>query len=263
MTEITISLGQMHIIPDDVEQNIASFKQMSAQAAAEGSSVLVVPELWSTGYVLEQAEHFASEQDGGIYDVIRETAHEHNLTIIGSVLEKVANGVANSLSVIKPDGKISGVYRKLHLFRLFDEEKYLQQGNDLLTLDMEWGATGFGICYDLRFPELFRRYSIQNGARVMILPAEWPLIRVNHWRSLLIARAIENQSFVIACNAAGKSGETVFGGHSMIIDPWGEIIVEGDENPALLTATIDTQAIVDISTKIPVFDDVRGDIYSV
>jgi len=261
MPQYTISLAQMNIAVGDEAQNIATFQQMTAEAAQQGSSLVVFPELWSTGYVLAQAEQYASTQPTGIYETITAAAQAHQITIVGSVLEQTATGVANSLAVVTPDGKLQGTYQKLHLFRLFDEEKYLQEGAQPLCLDMAWGKTGFGICYDLRFPELFRHYSRQEAVQLMILPAEWPLIRVEHWRALLIARAIENQAFVIACNSAGQSGATVFAGHSMIIDPWGKIVAEGSTEPQLLTANIDTDVIAEARSKIPVFEDIRQDIY--
>ena len=124
-----------------------------------------------------------------------------------------------------------GVYRKMHLFGLFDEDQYLAPGQSPLVLDLPWGTTGLAICYDLRFPEIFRRYAIKENAKMVIISAEWPLARLAHWRALLIARAIENQCFIVACNAAGEAGDTVMAGHSMIIDPWGQIVVEAGEPP--------------------------------
>lgn len=261
MSSYTISIAQMNIALGDVEQNLKTFRQMSAEAAQQGSEFVLFPELWSTGYVLEEAEKYASRQGEGIYQAIQQTAQDCGITIVGSVLEKTDSGIANSLHVATPDGKIAGTYHKLHLFRLFDEHKYLQEGDSTLCLPMAWGKTGYGICYDLRFPELFRGYSIHDGAQCIVLPAEWPLIRVEHWRTLLIARAIENQAFVIACNAVGKTGETVFAGHSMLIDPWGKVILEAGESPQLITGQMDTAALADVRSRIPVFEDLRHDIY--
>lgn len=261
MSQYTISLAQMNIALGDVEKNIATFHTMTAQAANRSSNVVIFPELWSTGYVLDQPDTYASPMNTGIYEVMRDAARDHKITIIGSVMEKVDANAANCLTVVNPDGEIAGTYRKLHLFRLFDEHLYLQQGESPLSLEMDWGQTGFGICYDLRFPELFRLYSIEKGARVIVLPAEWPLIRIEHWRTLITARAIENQAFVIACNSAAKTGDVTFGGHSMIVDPWGKIVVEAGEAPQLITATIETATIDEVGRKIPVFDDLRKDIY--
>jgi omega-amidase len=261
MHKLTISLGQMNIQRGDVQHNIDVFENYAAEAARRGSGLVVFPELWSTGYVLEQAHDYASPLGEGTFERIADAANRHRVTIVGSILEAHGDEVANSAAIISPDGEILDVYRKVHLFRLFDEDKYLQEGGNPVSLDMPWGKTGFAICYDLRFPELFRRYCVQDGVRVLVIPAEWPLIRVEHWRTLLIARAIENQCYVIACNSAGKTGETVFGGHSMIIDPWGKIVVEAGEDPQLITATIDLDLVDEVRSKIPVFEDIRHDIY--
>ncbi|MEO1288790.1 MAG: nitrilase-related carbon-nitrogen hydrolase, partial [Chloroflexota bacterium] len=188
-------------------------------------------------------------------------ATEGNLTLISSILGTHGDGVANTMPVFGADGEMLGVYRKLHLFRLFDEDKYLVQGTEPLTLDLAWGKIGFAICYDLRFPELFRHYAVSESASVIVLVAEWPLVRVEHWRSLLIARAIENQCYIIACNAVGDTGNTIMAGHSMIIDPWGRIVVEAGETPQLITADIDLGEVAIARSKIPIFDDVRHDIY--
>jgi predicted amidohydrolase len=127
-------------------------------------------------------------------------------------------------------------------------------------MDLPWGATSIAICYDLRFPELFRRYAVE-GAKLMMIPAEWPLERIEHWKALLVARAIENQCYIAATNAAGQTGNTVFGGHSMIVDPWGKIIVAGGESPAMLTAEIELDVVDEVRDRIPVLRDRRPELY--
>ncbi|MCI0351956.1 MAG: hypothetical protein L0Z53_21250, partial [Acidobacteriales bacterium] len=154
---MTISLGQMNIQPGNFDHNLAIFETYTAEAARRGSDLVVFPELWSTGYVLAEAQQHASALGEGTFARIAEAANRHHLTIIGSVMEQRDNGVANSAAVISPDGEILDVYRKLHLFRLFDEDKYLQEGDAPVSLNLPWGRTGLAICYDLRFPELFRR----------------------------------------------------------------------------------------------------------
>lgn len=169
--------------------------------------------------------------------------------------------ICNSAAFFAPNGRMMGIYRKLHLFGLMKEDQYLAPGSAGLTVDLPWGRFGFAICYDLRFPEIFRRYATEEGANVIIIPAEWPLERIEHWRALLIARAIENQCYIIATNAAGKTEDTLFGGHSMVIDPWGKVVVEAGESPQLLTVDIDLQLVQEVRARIPVFKDMRVDIY--
>jgi len=261
MTTLTISLAQMQIFPGETDRNRENFRQMLDEAAERQSELVVFPELWSTGYVLEQAQQHASALGAGIFEEMSAAAAERGMALVGSVLEKDGADATNSAAFFDADGALLGVYRKLHLFRLFDEHLYLQPGQTPLTLDLPWGKAGMAICYDLRFPELFRQYAIDAGAQLFIIPAEWPLARVQHWRALLIARAIENQCYVVACNAAGAAGETVMGGHSMIVDPWGEVLVEGGETPELLTAQIELALVPDVRGRIPIFEDVRRDVY--
>ena len=117
-------------------------------------------------------------------------------------------------------------------------KRSLCQGGHHTASTVPWGRTALDICYDLRFPEMWRRYT-EAGAQVIILPAEWPLRRVEHWRILLRARAVENQLFVVGCNRAGVDADGEFGGHSAAIDPWGRVLVEGGSEPELLMATLD------------------------
>lgn len=261
MAKLTVSLAQMQIQYGDVTRNLNTFKRMTEEAARRKSNMVIFPELWSTGYDLKNAKSHADELNKGVFAEISKAAAANKIAVLGSVLEKRGLGVANSAVFFAPNGRSLGVYRKLHLFGLMEEDQWLEQGSAPLTMSLPWGTTGVAICYDLRFPELFRRYSTQEHATMMLIPAEWPLVRIEHWRALVIARAIENQAFVIACNAAGLSGDTIFGGHSMIVDPWGKIVVEAGEDPQLITAEIELDTISDARKKIPVFDDMRLDIY--
>jgi omega-amidase len=260
MPKLNISLAQMNIALGDVARNFRKMQEWSAEAARRGSHLVVFPELWSTGYALDQAKELASVLNSGMFSQVTTVAQQNKIAVVGSILEKRGVEVANSAAMFTPNGRLMGVYRKIHLFRLFEEEKWLSPGNAPLSMDLPWGETALAICYDLRFPELFRQYAV-NGAKMIILPAEWPITRVEHWRALLVARAIENQCFMVATNAAGETGGTVFGGHSMIVDPWGKIVIEGGEDPMLLTAEIDLDLVDDVRERIPVFEDRRPELY--
>lgn len=261
MPKLTVSLAQMNVVAGDISRNNNQFQKMVAEASRRKSSLVVFPELFSTGYVLDKAKDHADDLSKGMFAEISNMATKGNLAITGSVMEKRGLEVANSMPFFAPNGRMLGIYRKMHLFRLFDEDKYLAPGQSPLVLDLPWGTTGMAICYDLRFPEIFRRYAVKENAKMVIICAEWPLVRIEHWRALLIARAIENQCFIVACNAAGDTGDTVMGGHSMIIDPWGKIVVEAGETPQVITADIELDEVENARSKIPVFEDIRKDIY--
>ncbi|MCK6578435.1 MAG: carbon-nitrogen family hydrolase [Anaerolineae bacterium] len=260
MVKLMISLGQMNIALGDPRKNMATAEEYIAEAALRKSHLLLLPELWSTGYALERARELANPLNVGIFAQIATLATQNKLSIVGSLLEKRGLEVANSGTFFAPNGKLLGVYRKMHLFRLMEEDRFLQAGSAPLLMDLPWGGTGMAICYDLRFPELFRRYAVQ-GAKLIVIPAEWPIERIDHWRTLLIARAIENQCYIAATNAVGQIGDKVFGGHSMIVDPWGKVVVEFGETPGVVTAEIDLDYVDVVRNRIPVFEDRRSDIF--
>jgi predicted amidohydrolase len=178
------------------------------------------------------------------------------------MLEKRGVGVYNSMAVFSPQAGVLGVYRKVHLFEPMGEGQYLTAGEAPLSVDLPWGTLGCAICYDLRFPELFRRYFI-DGAKLIVIPAEWPEARIEHWRALLRARAIENQAFVIGCNRVGEYNGTRFGGHSMIIDPWGDLVAEAGDEEMLLTVRINTDLVSEVQSRLPVLNDRRPNVYGI
>lgn len=261
MTKLTISLAQLRIKLARVDDNLATATTMIAQAAADSADIALLPELWSTGYDLENARDHAAELGEAIFAQVAASARENRIAIYGSLLERRGDQVMNCATLYDAAGELCGVYRKIHLFRLFDEHLWLSEGEAPALLQQAWGAAGLAICYDLRFPELFRRYAVAHGAALMLLCAEWPLARVAHWQTLLRARAIENQCFVAATNSCGETGGTVFGGHSMIIDPWGQIIAEAGEDECLVSAEIDLADVQRVRRAIPVFTDRRPDAY--
>jgi len=235
----------MNIKLGDVRKNLNTMQQLAVEAGRRGSHLLVLPELWSTGYALDQSKELANTLNTGMFTQVTTIAQQNKLSIVGSILEKRGVEVTNSAAFFAPNGRMMGVYRKIHLFRLMDEDKWLQPGSAPLTIDLPWGTTGIAICYDLRFPELFRQYAV-DGAKMIIIPAEWPAARVEHWRTLLQARAIENQCYIVATNAVEETGDTVFGGHSMIVDPWGKIVIEGGDSARLLTAEIELDLVDEV-----------------
>lgn len=261
MAKLTVSLAQMNIAAGDSRKNFQTLVQNCETAARAKSRLIVFPELWSTGYVLEEAKEHASELNKGMFAQLSKVATQYKIALTGSLLEKRGLEVANSAPLFAPNGRMMGIYRKTHLFGLMQEDKYLVPGSSPLTMDLPWGTTGLAICYDLRFPELFRKYTLDEKATMIIVPAEWPLERIDHWRALLIARAIENQCYIVACNSAGETAGTVFGGHSMVIDPWGKIVVEAGEEPQLITVEIELDRVAEVRETIPVMRDVRYDVY--
>jgi len=257
---LTISLAQTAFTLGDVEANFERAAVSVAQAANQGSDIILLPELWASGYDLENWQRYATAINDGIFTRVAALARSHKIAIGGSLLELRAGGAYNTFVLFGPDGTLWGVYRKIHLFRLLHEEKYLQAGDALVLADTPWGPAGLATCYDLRFPEIFRSYAL-GGARLILLVAEWPERRITHWTKLLQARAIENQAFVAGVNKVGQSQGVNLGGYSAVIDPWGETIASGTDDEILLTAEIDLREADKARRYIPVFKDRRPDLY--
>ncbi|MCC7450949.1 MAG: carbon-nitrogen family hydrolase [Anaerolineae bacterium] len=260
MPILTVSLAQINIKAGNPRANWEKVKEWAVEAARRGSDLVIFPELWDNGYALERAKEVASPLGGGLFAELVNLARTSNVHIAGSILEKRGVGVYNSCPIVSPRSGVMGVYRKIHLFGLMNEPNFLSAGESPLTLDMPWGRTSIAICYDLRFPELLRRYAVE-GSKVLLLPAEWPHPRLNHWRTMVQSRAIENQYFMIACNAVGEYNGTTYCGHSMVVDPWGELVAEAGEGETLLTIKVDTDVVDGIRNKIPVLSDRRSNLY--
>ncbi len=260
--ELRVALGQMDIVLGDPAANLQVVQELAAQAAAGGAELLLLPELWGSGYDLARAPELADELNTGLFAAVAALARHHRLAICGSLLEWDAadERAYNTATLYDSDGALRGRYRKIHRFGLMHEDHYLGAGEDAPLLSVAWGATAMAICYDLRFPELFRRYA-GEGARIFLLPSEWPIQRIEHWRTLVRARAIENQCFVVACNRVGADRANSFGGYSAVVDPWGNVLAEGGTEVALLQATLDLDLVDDARSRIPVWDDRRPELY--
>lgn len=262
MATLTLSLGQMHLHLGQPAQNFERVRAWTVEAARRGSALVLFPELWSTAYDLENWPQHAAPIGQGMFARLSELAIEQHIALASSILEVKDGRAYNTFVLYDAQGEQRAVYRKVHLVPMLDEPKWLAAGEALTLVDMDWGRTGLGICYDLRFPEMWRTYAL-HGARLMLLPAEWPSRRAVHWQTLLRARAIENQVFVAACNRVGETKGEVFAGKSVVLDPWGEAVIEGGaETEALLTAEIDLAKVDDVRQRIPVFKDRRPDLYS-
>jgi len=259
--KLTVALAQIDIVLGDRAANLARGHDVAAQAAAQSADLLVFPELWTTGYDLSRAAELAEPIPGGpTARKLSAWADAFNLWITGSMLERTPEGVFNAAALFGPAGQVMGPYRKIHRFGPMAEDRWLEAGCEPGLYDPPWGKTGMAICYDLRFPELFRNYALA-GARLILLPSEWPHPRLHHWRTLVQARAIENQCFVAAVNRVGSDGDNAFCGHSLLVGPWGEIIAEADESPDLLIATIDLAQVDAVRGRIPVLADRRPECY--
>lgn len=256
-----IALIQLDIAFGKPEVNYAAAERLIREAAAGRPDCLILPELWTTGYDLTRLGEIADPGGQTAGALLSGLAREYGVNIVaGSIAAGQESGITNSMYVFDRSGERISEYSKLHLFKLMDEHLYLQPGSakGLFRLD---GVLCAGlICYDIRFPEWVRVH-MAEGAEVLFISAEWPLPRLSHWRALLISRAIENQCYVVACNRAGSDPANAFAGHSMIIDPWGEIVCEATGREEILFGGLDLAKVREVRGHIPVFADRRPELY--
>jgi len=258
---LRVAAAQMDVQFGAIDANLARARRFVADAHEERAQLVLLPELWSTGYDLEHAAAHAGRNQTVVLPALAALAQRHGMCIAGSLLLGDALGrVRNTAVVLGPDGAMIGEYAKIHLFALMAENRYLAAGDATPTFSLPACTAASAICYDLRFPELFRSYALE-GARVILLPAEWPAVRVAHWRTLVCARAIENQVFIVACNRTGTSGTTTFAGHSMIVDPWGNVLAEAGGDETLLAATLELGRVDEARSQIDILGDRRADLY--
>jgi omega-amidase len=259
--EIKFSLGQMDVRFGDPAANFSTVARMTEEAKRRGSAVILFPELWSTGYDLTHASRYASSLGTGLFAEISALAQWTGIHILGSTFSLLGeNKFGNTLTVFAPDGTLLADYSKIHRFRLMDEHEYLTAGDKPVLIDLPFGRAGLAICYDLRFPELFRGYALA-GVEMIFLPSEWPHPRLVHWQTLVRARAIEDQLFMFACNRVGRDARNEYFGHSLAVGPWGEILAEGGEGEELITVTADLSSVQEARRKIPILQDRRPDVY--
>nr|WP_218781155.1 carbon-nitrogen family hydrolase [Bacillus sp. EB106-08-02-XG196] len=242
-------------------ENYQKAERLIKEAMKENPDIIVFPELWTTGYDLTRLETIADKGAANTIDFLKRAAIKYQVHFVGgSVANQGEQGVKNTLLIINNKGHLVHSYSKLHLFKLMDEHLYLEAGEEIGLFDLDNNTFGGVICYDIRFPEWIRAHS-SKGAEALFVVAEWPAPRLTHWRSLLIARAIENQCFVIACNRSGNDPNNEFAGHSMIIDPWGDVIAEAGATEEILSSVIELDLVKDIRKQIPIFEDRRPDLY--
>jgi predicted amidohydrolase len=259
---LTIALSQMDVPQGRPEANLARARDFAARARRADADLLLLPELWLHGYDLKNAQRWAAPLGEGGFAHMASLAREFQLHVVGSTLERHRDGVSNTAALYGPTGELLGSYRKLHLFRLMEEHLYLTAGDHATLCPTPWGLTGLSICYDLRFPELFRTMALA-GAKLFVVPAQWPVKRLEAWLLLARARAVENELIVAACNRVGSDQNVTFPGRSIVVDPWGNTLVEGDDQERLLVAQVDLREIDKVRRYLPVYKDRTPSAYVV
>ena len=244
---------QFRVDVGDVPGNRRRAVRWIVEAAERGARLCVLPEMWSTGFA-EARLPALSRTTPEILHELRTLAARLRVVIAGSLPERAGRGVFNTLYVVNATGVVTGEYRKAHLFTPSGEDRWFRRGAASGVIPSDAGPIGPLICYDLRFPELSRKYFLE-GAAVLCVASQWPSVRSGHWDLLTAARAVENQIYLVAANAVGPSGPFHYAGGSVIVSPVGErLAVLGDEEGMAL-ATVDPAVVEETRRRIPCRSD--------
>ncbi|PAF12186.1 carbon-nitrogen hydrolase [Shouchella clausii] len=261
-----VAVFQMEVLagkPDQNRERVKTWVEQLCREQQERPLTIVLPELWTTGYQLEDLGELAEEEGKETIAFLQQLARAHRIHMVaGSIATKKDGGIYNTALVIDAQGKLVYTYDKVHLVPMLNEPAYMQGGSVPPALfELDGVKMAVLICYDLRFPELARRLALE-GAQVLFIVAEWPLARAMHWKVLQQARAIENQFYLLSCNSVGSHNGTAYAGTSMVIDPWGEIIVEGSgTEEEWLQCKVDFSKAAEVRERVPVFSSRRPDLY--
>ncbi|MDA3902372.1 MAG: carbon-nitrogen family hydrolase [Desulfuromusa sp.] len=258
MKQLMCASIQFNIALGSIDANLDKITAALNRVAQQGAKLVVLPEMWSCGYDYRNLEKLAKETPRVLQE-LQNKCRELELVTVGS-LPELEDGTIYNTAYVVDKGEIVGSYRKLHLFSTMREDQFLGAGNHSLVVDTSVGRLGVAICYDLRFPELFRKLALE-GAEIICIPAEWPKPRQEHWKTLLRARAIENQLFVIAANCCGIQGKLDFFGLSQLISPLGNVLQMAEEEDTELVAMFDFSEMEKYRKKIDILNDRRADIY--
>ncbi|MEA2209481.1 MAG: deaminated glutathione amidase [Solirubrobacteraceae bacterium] len=256
----------------DPAENLAVADRLTRAAAADGASLIVLPEKWTAMGTDEQLRAAAQTLDGPAVQWARATARELGVELVaGSIVERVAGRekLANTCVHVDPSGELKAVYRKLHMFdvqvagRSYRESDLEDAGEEIVeSTTTDDVGLGLSICYDVRFPELYRILALR-GALVFPLPAAFTLATTrDHWETLVRARAIENQAFVVAANQIGEHpGGARSGGRSMIVDPWGIVLAQAPDGVGQIVAELDLDRQREVRETLPALANRRGEVY--
>lgn len=265
---VQVGYGDEESVADRVERVSGLVREVVAEHP--GLDLVVLPELWApTGFDYSNWERDAEPIDGPWASAMAALAAEVGVTLhAGSFVERLpeagaeAKSLANTSLVVGADGSVLATYRKIHRFGFgAGEPKLLEAGADIVVVDLPDGAggsvpAGLSTCYDLRFPELYRRL-VRAGAQMFVVPAAWPMPRVAHWSLLGRARALENQCVMVQCNTAGLHAGTEMGGHSQVVGAAGDVLDEAGARETVLDVKIDLAATLRYREAFPVLADRR------
>jgi omega-amidase len=256
---VRICSAQISSIWENPEKTLDKAHVFIRHAADSGASLICFPEQFATGWDPESDEHL-EDIHGQIVSTLRDFAKDNAIGILGSFREKSSPLPKNTAVAIGKDGRILTIYAKTHLFSPGNESDSFQPGTDLGIFSINSLVCGIAICYDLRFPDLFRIYA-EKGVQAVMVPAAWPSKRVRHWELFLTARAAENQMYVAGINTTGRTPVDTYPGASMTADPQGMVISRANEAEQLIFSDLDPSIVERARRLFPVHKDRKDSLY--
>jgi predicted amidohydrolase len=271
-----VACVQMDVLHCQKQENLEKALHLALKAVTKGAEIIVLPEVFSTGFCYEKIEHVAESMPSPTLENLACFSEANNCIFIGSIIQKVIGEAVENIDKREgsknpilyynfgfclESGILAGTYRKIHPFR--GENKFFSKGNSLepISLKKQNLKIGLEICYELRFPEVARKLALA-GSDLLITTAAFPNPKSEHWKTLVRARAIENQIPHIACNRIGSAPGISYFGNSMIVDSLGEVKAEAGDKERVIVYDIDLSAKDEIRQDVPVFKDRRVELYS-
>jgi omega-amidase len=261
-----VAVAQISCVVGGFDANLGKVRDCAASAKKAGSELVVFPEMTDTGYSMPAIQKHARGWNEGATPQLQQIAKARSIAIVAGISDRDGDAIFNSQVFVNRDGGIVGKYRKTHLVTAtpLDERVCLSPGNEFVSCELDNFNVGLSICYDLRFPEMARTLVVRYGVDVIVNSSAWPMIRAEHLRILALARAVENQSYLIIANRVGTDDGVTFCGSSLIVDPSGKILAAGSsDREELLQAEISTDIIADVRRRVPAFQHRRGDLYEI
>jgi omega-amidase len=255
--QISCSLG-------DPKANLLKVRDFSRRARDAGAELIVFPEMTDTGYSMSVIQAHANSWSSGFVPGLQEIAAKLSIAIVCGVSEQDGSSIYNSLVFIDQHGEIAAKYRKTHLYAVtpVEEQKCFASGDVFESVTLGDLRFGFSICYDLRFPEMYRKLVVQQNVSAFIVSSAWPFPRIEHFRTLVLARAIENQSYVIVSNRVGKDEDLWFCGSSAIIDPRGVAVASASADcEELIEADLSEELVLSVRSRVQSLAHRREDLY--
>jgi omega-amidase len=259
-----IAVAQISCSLGDPETNLAKVRQFSRRAKEAGAELIVFPEMTDTGYAMPVIQKHASHWKTGFVPGLQEIARNVSIGIVSGVSERAGSSVYNSQVLVDAKGGIVAKYRKAHLYAIapVEEQTCFAPGDAFASFDLGELRFGFSICYDLRFPEMYRKLVTEQNVGALLVSSAWPFPRDEHFRVLAQARAIENQAYVIASNRVGKDDDLWFCGGSAIIDPRGVVIAGASaDREELIHADLSQELVQSVRSRVQSLAHRRQDLY--